>query len=285
MQLTYILCSLIAGAWCSSSVPVENIALVQRQAAVTSASDPDPKLELADEKEQGLAAESGQDAEAESRYWRRRRRSRRRRRDRRRRTRRRRGCIGSPPTFVNGCTAHPLSWYQPTCESQGATYVSWEYCSTIFSGRYKCQLPCTTASPTGYPTKSPTKTPTRTPTRTPTASPTAEPTDYPTQEPTEPVHGEWTITRQHQDWGTTKVDTVCGKETDTFSIGLLSSQFCEKKGGQKAQVVVNQELEERTWGWFCSDQGTTVIVGTPTFVAEAPEGPCAAQHNAVDDGT
>jgi len=44
-------------------------------------------------------------------------------------------------TKRNGCTAHPIDWYQADCSTHGAGYtrIGWEYCSTVFSGRYICR--------------------------------------------------------------------------------------------------------------------------------------------------
>lgn len=41
----------------------------------------------------------------------------------------------------NGCTAHPLDWYQDSCSSHGSgyVYIGWEYCGQPFSGRYLCR--------------------------------------------------------------------------------------------------------------------------------------------------
>jgi hypothetical protein len=72
--------------------------------------------------------------------------------------------------------------------------------------------------------------------------------------------------------------------TDVLSIANKQGKFCAAMG-QLTQVVVNQFGEERTWGWFCSEQCPTEIVGTPTFHSELPGGPCSEAHNSVDDGT
>jgi len=44
-------------------------------------------------------------------------------------------------TKKNGCTAHPLDWYQDDCSVHGQGYrkVDWEYCGQPFSGRYICR--------------------------------------------------------------------------------------------------------------------------------------------------
>jgi hypothetical protein len=134
-------------------------------------------------------------------------------------------------------------------------------------------------------TPMPTKQPTNTPTSTPTNHPTLTPTSQPTPRPTEPVMGSWTITRKCTRNGKTKIDHgVCGMSTDVLSIANKQGKFCAAMG-QLTQVVVNQFGEERTWGWFCSEQCPTEIVGTPTFHSELPGGPCSEAHNSVDDGT
>jgi hypothetical protein len=109
----------------------------------------------------------------------------------------------------------------------------------------------------------------------------------PAPTPPPPVHGMWTITRGHSDWASlSKTDRVCGLSTDYFTMGHMQSEFCVGKDlGPTAQVVLNQDGKERTWGWFCSSQGTTYIVGSPTFEEEGLDGPCSFQHNVVDDGS
>lgn len=134
-------------------------------------------------------------------------------------------------------------------------------------------------------TSMPTLTPTLTPTSSPTNTPTLTPTSQPTPRPTVPVMGQWTITRKCSKNGKTKIDRgVCGMSTDVFSIANKPGKFCASFG-QLTQVIVNQDGEERTWGWFCSEQCPTEIVGTPTFHSELPGGPCSEAHNSVDDGT
>jgi hypothetical protein len=229
-------------ASCHTDLPKEHIALVQRYAApVTSASEPDPNLELADayfasepDPNLELADEKGQDANGESRFWRRRRRSRRRR-------------TPSPTrTPTNTPTKFP------------------------------------TRTPTNTPTRTPTNTPTKFPTRTPTNTPTDSPTQEPTASPTAPVFGYWTITRRSP-WGKTKVDTVCGLETDILSIQEVYSKHCHtNQNGAQGQAVVNQEGKERTWAWYCSNVPATEIVGQPPFAADES---CKESHNAEDDGT
>jgi hypothetical protein len=98
--------------------------------------------------------------------------------------------------------------------------------------------------------------------------------------------GLWTITRRHTTWGSTKTEAICGKSTDTFSIGLKASNWCaQKQNTANAQIIVNQDGTEMSWGWFCENQGVTEISGTPTFVEEAPGGPCAETHGVADSGT
>jgi len=47
----------------------------------------------------------------------------------------------------NGCTAHPLDWYQDSCSKHGNGFVKvgWEYCGQPFSGRYLCRKTWTCA--------------------------------------------------------------------------------------------------------------------------------------------
>jgi len=44
-------------------------------------------------------------------------------------------------TRRNGCTAHPIDWYQRDCNTHGSgyRYVGWEHCDTVFSARYICR--------------------------------------------------------------------------------------------------------------------------------------------------
>lgn len=98
------------------------------------------------------------------------------------------------------------------------------------------------------------------------------------------VFGLWTIVREHPK-GRTKTDLVCGKSTDTFSVTNIPSKWCKTNRGSDGQGIVNQDGEERSWAWFCSDQAQTWVSGTPTFVDEGPDGPCRDEHKLIDDGT
>jgi hypothetical protein len=98
------------------------------------------------------------------------------------------------------------------------------------------------------------------------------------------VHGLWSVTRKHTRSGKTKSEKVCGFKTDILSIGSANSKFCTQKQKGDGQVLVNQDGIERSWAWFCTEQGETTIVGSPTFAAEEADGPCSNQHNALDDG-
>ena len=69
-----------------------------------------------------------------------------------------------------------------------------------------------------------------------------------------------------------------------LSIGSVSSKRCKNKHGTDGQAIVNQDGAELSFAWFCSNQGTTTIVGTPTFVPEEGDGPCAHQHQVGDQG-
>ena len=93
--------------------------------------------------------------------------------------------------------------------------------------------------------------------------------------------GRWEVARTGGSKGATKTDTFCGKSTDTLSIGTAPSQYCEKNFGAEGQVVVNQDGEDRTKAWFCSNQAATTIVGTPTFT---PEDACSNEHGVADAG-
>jgi len=41
-----------------------------------------------------------------------------------------------PVNHYNTCTAHPIDWYQTSCESQGMIYKDWQYCGG--GGQYIC---------------------------------------------------------------------------------------------------------------------------------------------------
>lgn len=100
-----------------------------------------------------------------------------------------------------------------------------------------------------------------------------------------PVFGLWTVTRTHSKWNhLTREDTICGKNTDVLTIGSKESKWCREHHESLGQVVVNQDGEEKTFAWFCQSQGQTEIVGTPTFVAEKPDGACKQQHQVGDQG-
>jgi len=90
--------------------------------------------------------------------------------------------------------------------------------------------------------------------------------------------------RQTAYGGTKEEKNVCGLSTDVFSIANVPSEWCKNKHNADGQVIVNQDGVERSWAWFCSNQVQTSIKGQPTFVAEAANGPCENQHNAIDDG-
>ena len=100
-----------------------------------------------------------------------------------------------------------------------------------------------------------------------------------------PVYGNWNVKRTHATWNhLTRDDSVCGKNTDVLSIASVSSKWCKNKHGSDGQAIVNQDGAELSFAWFCSNQGTTTIVGTPTFVPEEADGPCAHQHQVGDQG-
>jgi len=146
-----------------------------------------------------------------------------------------------------------------------------------------------TSSPTDYPTSSPTDYPTSSPTDNPTSSPTdsppSSPTDSPTSSPTAPVYGTWTVQRTHAKWNhLTRDDTICGKHTDVLSIASVNSNWCQTNHQSDGQAIVNQDGQELSFAWFCSNQGVTTFVGTPTFVPEEGDGPCAHQHQVGDQG-
>jgi len=108
---------------------------------------------------------------------------------------------------------------------------------------------------------------------------TASPTNAPTPVP---VPGMWTATRAHSSWeGETTTDIFCGLDSDVFSIGQASSNWCQTHRGTTTQVIVNQNGLRMSDGWYCSDQGSTFVQAHPTFVAS--EG-CVNKHHAADNG-
>jgi hypothetical protein len=142
-----------------------------------------------------------------------------------------------------------------------------------------------TDNPTSSPTDSPTSSPTDNPTSSPTDSPTSSPTNSPTSSPTETVYGTWDVTRTHAEWNhLTKNDKICGKHTDALSIGSVFSNWCQTNHQSTGQAIVNQDGDELSFAWFCSNQGATTFVGTPTFEPEEGDGPCAHQHQVGDQG-
>ena len=79
-----------------------------------------------------------------------------------------------------------------------------------------------------------------------------------------------------------KSENICGESTDVLHIGLRDSIHCNsKKPGARAQVILNQHGEERSWGWFCSHQGESSLDDGYTFTPDEDQedGPCSDQHN------
>ena len=99
------------------------------------------------------------------------------------------------------------------------------------------------------------------------------------------MYGNWNVKRMHATWNhLTRDDSVCGKSTDVLSIASVNSKWCKDNHGSDGQAIVDQHGTELSFAWFCSNQGTTTIVGTPTFVPEEGDGPCAHQHQVGDQG-
>lgn len=90
--------------------------------------------------------------------------------------------------------------------------------------------------------------------------------------------GTWTVTRYSPTWANagTKVNTFCGRSTDTFSVQCLPLYTeCFAKFGEtitdhgnssEGQVLVNQDGTRVTGAWWCCQQARTELLGTPTFV-------------------
>lgn len=120
----------------------------------------------------------------------------------------------------------------------------------------------------------------------PTATPTtASPTESPTETPTHSEFGYWTVTRRHKQWTNSEItEQICGRHTDTLSIACKSSKYCESKHGVGGWVIVNEDGLERSFAFYCCNQGQVEIVGTPTFESQGPDGACQYMHHIKDDG-